>query len=49
MVLSNVNTLLETRATELETQQANREQYNRRNVEISRISNEVLDENLEKK
>ena len=50
MVVSNVNTLLVTCATELEKQQAKVEQYSRRNdVEISGISNEVSDENLEKK
>ena len=50
MVVSNVNTLLVTRVTELETQQAKMEQYSRRNnVKISGISNEVSDENLEKK
>ena len=50
MVVSNVNTLLVTCATELEKQQAKVEQYSRRNdVEISGISNEVPDENLEKK
>ena len=50
MVVSNTNTLLITRATELEKQQAKMEQYSRRNnVEISGISNEVSDENLEKK
>ena len=50
MVFSNVNTLLVTRVTELEKQQAKMEQYNRRNsVEISGISNEVSDENLGKR
>ena len=50
MLVSNVNTLLVTRVTELEKQQAKMEQYSRRNnVEISGISNEVSDENLEKK
>ena len=50
MVVSNVNTRLVTRVTELEKQQAKKEQYSRRNnVEISGISNEVSDENLEKK
>ena len=50
MVVSNTNTLLVTRVTELEKQQAKMEQYSRRNdVEISGISNEVSDENLEKK
>ena len=50
MVVSNTNTLLITHATELEKQQAKMEQYSRRNnVEISGISNEVSDENLEKK
>ena len=50
MVVSNVNTLLVTHVTELEKQNAKMEQYSRRNnVEISGISNEVSDENLEKK
>ena len=50
MVASNVNTLLVTRVTELEKHQAKMEQYSRRNnVEISGTSNEVSDENLEKK
>ena len=50
MVVSDVNTLLLIRVTELEKQQAKMEQYNRKNdVEISGISNEVSDENLEKK
>ena len=50
MVVSNSNTLLVTCVTELEKQQANMEQYSRRNnVEVSGISNEVSDENLEKK
>ena len=50
MVVSNLNTLLVTRVIELEKQQAKMEQYSRRNnVEISGISNEVSDENLEKK
>ena len=50
MVVSDANTLLLIRVTELEKQQAKMEQYNRKNdVEISRISNEVSDENLEKK
>ena len=50
MVVSNANTLLVTRVTELEKQHAKMDQYRRRNnVEISGISNEVLDENLEKK
>ena len=49
MVVSNLNTLLVTRVIELEKQQAKMEQYSRRNnVEISGISNEVSDENLEK-
>ena len=50
MVVSNVHSLLITRVTELEQQQAKMEQYSRRNnVDISGISNEVSDENLEKK
>ena len=50
MLVSNINTLLVTRVTELEKQQAKMEQYSRRNnVEISGTSNEVSDENLEKK
>ena len=50
MTVSNENSLLVTRVTELENQQAKIEQYSRRNnVEISGISNEVSDENLEKK
>ena len=50
MVASNVNTLLVTRVTQLEKQQEKMEQYSRRNnVEISGISNEISDENLEKK
>ena len=50
MVVSNVNTLLVTHVTELDKRQAKMEQYSRRNnVEISGISNEVSDENLEKK
>ena len=50
IVASNANTLLVIRVTELEKQQAKMEQYDRRNnVEISGISNEVSDENLEKK
>ena len=50
MVVSNINTLLATRVTELEKQRAKIDQYSRRNnVEISGISNEVSDENLEEK
>ena len=50
MVVSNANTLLVTHVTELEKQQAKMEQHSRRNnVEISGISNEVSDKNLEKK
>ena len=49
MVVSNTNTLLVTRVTELEKQQAKMEQYSRRNnVEMSGISDEVWDEYLEK-
>ena len=50
VVVSNVYILLVTRVTELEKQQAKMEHYSRRNnVEISGISNEVSEENLEKK
>ena len=50
MVVSNANTLLVTRVTEPEKQQAKMEQYSRRNnVEISGIFTEVSDKNLEKK
>ena len=50
MIVSNMNTLLVTLVTELEKQEANMNQYNRRNnVAISGISNEVSDENLEGK
>ena len=50
MVVSNVNTLLVTRVTELDKQQEKMEQYSRRNnVDISAISSDVLDEDLEKK
>ena len=50
MVASNVNTLHTTHAPELEKQQAKTRQYSRRNnVEISGISNQVSDENLERK
>ena len=50
MVVSNVNTLLVTRVTELEKQQVKLEQYSRRNnFEKFGISNEASDENLEKK
>ena len=50
MVVSNADSLLITHVTELEKQQAKMEQHSRRNnVEISGISNEVSDENLEKK
>ena len=42
MIVSNMNTLLVTLVTELEKQEANMDQYNRRNnVAISGISNEV--------
>ena len=48
--LSNINTLLVTRVTEPEEEQVKMEQYRRRNnVEISGISNEVSDENVEGK
>ena len=47
MLVSNANTLLVTRVTELEKRQAKMEQYSRRNnIKISGISNEVSDENL---
>ena len=50
MAVSTANTLLVTRVTELEKQQAKMEQYIRKNdVEISGISNEVSDENVENK
>ena len=50
MVVSNINTLSISRATELEKQQAKMKQYSRRsNVEISSISNKLSDENLETK
>ena len=50
MVVSNVNTLLVTRVTELDKQQEKMEQYSRRNnIDISAISSDVLDEDLEKK
>ena len=50
MVVSNINNLLVTCVTEPEKQQVKMEQYSRRNnVEISGISNEVSDENLEEK
>ena len=50
MVVSNINSLLVTRVTELEKQQMKMEQYSRRNhVQIYGISNEVSDENLERK
>ena len=50
MVMSNVNNLLVTRVTEPQKQQVKIEQYSRRNsVEISDISNDVPDENLEGK
>ena len=42
MTVSNVNTLLITRVTELEKQLAKMEQYSMRNyIEISTISNEI--------
>ena len=45
MVVSNTNTIFANRVTELEkVEQCSR----RNNVEISAISNEVSDENLEK-
>ena len=50
MDVSNINTVLVTRFNELNKQQANTEQYSRRNnVKISGISNAVSDENLEGK
>ena len=49
-VVSNINSLLVTRVTKLEKQQMKMEQYSSRNhVEIYGISNEVSDENLERK
>ena len=48
--MSIVNTLLVTRVIVLENQQAEKVQhYRRSNIEISGISNEVSDENLEGK
>ena len=49
-ILKNVNPDLEKRITVLEKSQTNADQYNRRNnVEIIGISNDVLDNDLEKK
>ena len=48
LIVRNVNQNLQNRITNLEKQQSKSEQYNRRNnVEISGISNEVSDQNLE--
>ena len=48
LIVRNVNQNLQNRIINLEKQQSKSEQYNRRNnVEISGISNEVLDQNLE--
>ena len=50
IVVKKVNTLLEECVTELEKSQAKTEQYSRRyNVEISDISHEILDNNIEDK
>ena len=50
IVVKKVNTLLEKHVIELEKSQAKTEQYSRRNnVEISVISHEILDNNLEDK
>ena len=50
IVVKKVNTLLEKRVIELEKSQAKAEQYSRRkNVEISGIPHEILDNNLEDK
>ena len=48
VIVKNVNANLENRIVNLEKLQAKTEQYNRRNnVEISRISNEIPDEDLQ--
>ena len=48
LIVRNVNQNLQNRVINLEKQQSKSEQYNRRNnVEISGISNEVSDQNLE--
>ena len=48
LIVRNVNQNLQNRIINLEKQQSKSEQYNRRsNVEISGISNEVSDQNLE--
>ena len=48
LIVRNVNRNLQNRIINLEKQQSKSEQYNRRNnVEISGISNEVSDQNLE--
>ena len=50
LIVKNVNSNLEKHITTLERLQAKAEQYNRRNnVEISGISNDVLDNELEEK
>ena len=48
LIVRNINQNLQNRIINLEKQQSKSEQYNRRNnVEISGISNEVSDQNLE--
>ena len=48
-VVKNVNTKLEEQIISLEINQANSEQYNRRNnIELSGIPNEIPEDNLEK-
>ena len=48
LIVRNINQNLQNRITNLEKQQSKSEQYNRRNnVEISGISNEVSDRNVE--
>ena len=50
LIVKNVNSNLEKRITALEKLQAKAEQYNRRNnVEISGISNDVFNNDLEEK
>ena len=48
LIVRNVNQNLQNRITNLEKQQSKSEQYNRRNnIEITGISNEVSNKNLE--
>ena len=48
LIVRNVNQNLQNRTVNLEKQQSKLEQYNRgNNVKVSRISNEVWDQNLE--